>query len=101
MREIKLTKNQVAIVDDEDFDRLSQRAWYFRAGFAMRSIRVPKKDGGGIDHVRMHREILGVGSKTNVIHIDGNRLNNQKANLRVPRWEPTPEMKAILAEQSE
>jgi len=83
MKEIRLTKNQTAIVDDEDFERISQRPWYFRAGYAMRSIRKPVAQGGTIDHVRMHREILGVGPKTNVIHIDGNGLNNRRSNLRI------------------
>lgn len=83
MKEIKLTKNQVAIVDDEDFEHISQRAWYFRDGFAMRSKRRPMSEGGTIDHIRMHREILGVGPKTNVVHVDGNGLNNRRANLRI------------------
>lgn len=82
MKEIKLTKNQVAFVDDEDFDRISQRPWYFRDGFAMRSKRKPVTEGGTIEHIRMHREVLGVGPSTNVIHVNGNRLDNRRANLR-------------------
>lgn len=82
MKEIKLTKNQIAIVDDEDFERISQRAWYFRAGYAMRSVR-SRVEKYKIDHIRMHREILGVGPKTNVIHVDGNGLNNRRSNLRI------------------
>lgn len=83
MREIKLTKNQIAIVDDDDFERVSQRSWHFRQGQAMRTTTKSAANGCRTIKVAMHREVLGLEEKdrVKVVHIDGNKLNNQKSNL--------------------
>jgi hypothetical protein len=36
-KEIKLTREAVTIVDDEDFDFLNQYKWFLSAGYATRS----------------------------------------------------------------
>lgn len=72
MKEIVLTQGKVALVDDEDFERLSQWKWHFtKLGYAVRH-----------HGVYMHREILGVPKGTYVDHVNGFRLDNRKANLR-------------------
>ena len=38
MKEILLTQNKVAIVDDDDFNELNQYNWYFNKGYAVRAI---------------------------------------------------------------
>ena len=85
MKEIKLSKNAVALVDDEDFERLNQFTWCLElTGYAGRKLRVAET--GGIRNIGrlMHHELLPgvVKGKIHVDHIDGNRLNNQKGNLR-------------------
>ena len=86
MKEIKLTQGKVALVDDEDFEYLSQWKWYASKDdhrfYARTSIRVCET--GRQATVRMHRHILSLNnSKFLVDHRDGNGLNNQKSNLRV------------------
>jgi hypothetical protein len=78
MREIFLTQDKIALVDDEDFEYLNQWKWCANKGsntfYAMRS--------GGI---MMHRVLLNLsfGDKRVVDHIDRNGLNNQRKNIRV------------------
>jgi len=89
MKKIKLTQGKFALVDDEDFEELNQYKWcaYIdkKNGMyrAMRSVVIqynPKMKTKGII---MHRAILGiVDPKIHVDHIDGNSLNNTRANLR-------------------
>lgn len=74
MREIPLTQGRVTIVDDEDYKELSKHKWYYNQGYAVRQVREEK--------LLMHREILGESVGIETDHIDGNRLNNTRANLR-------------------
>lgn len=65
----------VALVDACDWGRLAARRWHLsRSGYAM-SGRSPL----------MHREVLGLqpGDGKYVDHINGDRLDNRRANLRV------------------
>lgn len=80
-KEISLTRGKVAIVDDEDYERLSQYKWRCNShGYAVRS----EWRGAGLlpRFIAMHREVLGADGNVRADHIDGNRLNNQKFNLR-------------------
>ena len=80
MKEIKLTQGKVALVDDEDFEALSQYKWdaakNYKTFYAQRNL--PRIDGKQVK-VSMHCTILG---NKWVDHIDHNGLNNQKSNLR-------------------
>jgi hypothetical protein len=87
MKEIQLTQGKVALVDDDDFDYLSQWKWYAHKPstrdiyYAVRNRR--KIEGVGSKRVYMHRDILGVIEPTTLIdHWDTNGLNNCKYNLR-------------------
>ena len=83
MKEIKLTKGYVALVDDEDFEWINQWKWQAsvdeRTVYAVRGVYA----NGRRRPLRMHRLIMGVfGSKIEVDHADGNGLNNTRGNLR-------------------
>ena len=82
MREIVLTQGKVALVDDEDFELVSQWKWCAMRGkhtwYAVRGCADGKS-------VLMHREIFGAdaGVKCQIDHKDGNGLNNKRENLRI------------------
>lgn len=73
MKEIPLTQGKVALVDDEDYDYISQWKWCVTTGRAVRNNGTT---------VFMHRVIMKTPAGMEVDHIDGNSLNNQKSNLR-------------------
>ena len=84
--EIKLTQGKVAIIDDADFDLVSRHKWY--AVTSQRhntyyAIAHARRDDGSRTTIQMHRLILGLTDpKIHTDHIDGDGLNNQRANLR-------------------
>ena len=85
MRLINLTKDQVAIVDDEDFEHLSQwswHAWWSKNTHSYYAVRDTKKDGRKV-HFKMHRQVLGITDPhIHVDHRNSDTLDNRKSNLR-------------------
>lgn len=71
-----------AIVDREDAE-LAKRKWHLDGHFY--AICHANRDDGRRTTVALHRLILGlrIGDGLEGDHIDGNRLNNTRANLRV------------------
>lgn len=90
MKEIQLTRGQVALVDDEDFEGINKHKWYARwdnklnGFYAARAKPHPHSPRGQVT-TRMHREILGLGygDKRYGDHINRNTLDNRRSNLRV------------------
>lgn len=82
MVEIKLSNGSVALVDEEDVAKLEEFHWHCDdAGYARTNVW---KDGRKSAAPRMHRLVLsGVDSRLHVDHINGNRLDNRKSNLRI------------------
>jgi hypothetical protein len=84
LKEIQLTQGKVALVDDEDFERVNQYKWQLRHdGYPARDVY----SGGGRANRNEYRytEYLHncvMGAKW-VDHIDGNPLNNTRDNLRL------------------
>ncbi len=79
MKRIFLTgkrgKGKFALVDDEDYDYLNQFKWHLSTkGYAVRSYRGKK--------VHMHRVVNKTPKNKETDHKHGNKLNNQKYNLR-------------------
>jgi len=84
MKKIKLGGNngigKFALVDDKDFEMLNEHRWHcLNKGYAIRKIRVDGKRTA----LLMHRLIMNTPEGMDTDHIDGNKLNNQKSNLRI------------------
>jgi hypothetical protein len=79
VKEIPLTNGKVALVSDEDYEWLSKYKWRYHNGYAARTVRTKS---GKRTTVLMHREIMNA-TNQEVDHIDGNKLNNTRENLRI------------------
>jgi len=81
---IPLTQGQYAIVDSDDYQRLSKHKWYAagRSGNCYYAVRMIKTRNGTKRQIHMHRQILKVPDDMFVDHINRNSLDNRKANLR-------------------
>lgn len=85
MKMINLTQGKMAMVSDEDFDRLNAFKWFAHkkpnTSYAERWL--PGYTDGVRVACRMHHVVIGnppLGME--VDHIDGNGLNNCRENLR-------------------
>ena len=81
--EIPLTQGQVALVDAADFEWLNQWKWSVsRQG--RDKWRAVRWDGSQIRRaVLMHRMITAAAPGQTVDHINGDPLDNRRANLRI------------------
>lgn len=80
MKTIPLTKGDFAIVDDDDYEYLIQFEWFLTpGGYAARKTT----KNGRPSIVLMHREIAKTPKGMQTDHINGNRLDNRKCNLRI------------------
>lgn len=83
MKEIQLTQNKVALVDNEDFERLNLHKWYaLKSRNTYYAVRNSKIINGKRFEIRMHREIMNAPKGIQVDHRNGNGLYNCKENLR-------------------
>jgi hypothetical protein len=72
-KKIYLLDDVYALVDDEDYEWLSTYTWYYHsAGYAMTE-----------NSVLMHRMILNSPKGIFTDHVNRNRLDNRKSNLRM------------------
>lgn len=90
MKKLRLSTGKITLVDDEDYELLRKYAWDAdEKGYARRSANRHNADGkpsGKRRTIRMHRVIMGVsdaGRHIQVDHINGDKLDNRRANLRL------------------
>jgi hypothetical protein len=85
MKKIKLSQGKYALVDDEDFSRLSKRKWsaakqadgtFYAVGYLG---TINKKE----TNEYMHRVIMNCPKGKFIDHINHNKLDNRKKNLRI------------------
>lgn len=77
---IELTRGKIAIVDNDDYIYLSSKSWYADvAGYALRTEKI----NGKKQAVWMHRLIMDCPKNKFIDHVNGDRLDNRKVNLRV------------------
>jgi hypothetical protein len=82
-RKIPLTQGKFAIVDPEDYERLSKYKWHLAKGltgsYAARWQRI--RPGGPRKKIWMHRQVIAVSEHLLCDHVNGNGLDNRNANL--------------------
>jgi hypothetical protein len=78
MKSIPLTLGNVALVDDEDYEYLNQWKWRDSHGYAARSQWSPFRKS-----ITMHALIMNTPPGMVTDHINGNKLDNRRENLRV------------------
>lgn len=71
------------LVDADDLPIVGQWRWHLSGGYACRNGVIDADGGRG--QIRLHRELLGLrhGDRLIADHIDRDRLNNRRSNLRV------------------
>lgn len=79
MKKIPLTKGEYALVDDDDYDFLTQRKWCASG----RGYAVSRIDG---KLVPMHRLVNKTPAGKITDHINRDRLDNRKSNLRTASY---------------
>lgn len=83
MKHIKLTKSQIAIVDDKDFELVNKYKWHNRGGiipYVCRSIYVKGKNPKS---EYLHRMLMKPKKGYFVDHINGDTFDNRRRNLRL------------------
>lgn len=73
------------LVDDEDYERVSKFKWA-AAGSAAGSNKRPARSlrvNGKTRTIYLYRDILGTPPGVEIDHVNGNPLDNRRANLRV------------------
>lgn len=88
MKEIPLSRGQVALVDDEDYEWLMQWKWYAaweRRTNTFYAVRRGSPASGKRRLVSMAREILGLreGDRREADHIHHKTLDNRRDQLRI------------------
>lgn len=84
-RLIPLSKGRSTIVDEADFEWLSQWKWHLCDGSSpgkFYAMRNSDYIDGKRSHILMHRVINDTPSGFDTDHINGNGLDNQRSNLR-------------------
>lgn len=76
MKQIELKHGEIVLVDDEDFEELNKYRWCLNnGGYATRM-------NDGHTSILMHRFINSTPKGLETDHINGNKLDNRKENLR-------------------
>lgn len=93
MKKIKLTQDQIALIDDKDFNLINQHKWcavkargthYAVRQITIRSGNKQKNIERKQKMIYMHREIMKnkFEKDEDIDHINGNGLDNRRCNLR-------------------
>ncbi len=83
MKLIPLTQGFSAMVDDEDYDSLSQHKWHVSTlSWSCPYVRYAKRFVGR-QSIFMHRQIIGALDGQETDHINRDGLDNRKRNLRI------------------
>lgn len=92
MKKIALSQGKYALIDDDDFELVSNYGWVYDSGgfgYARGKLRIGRyglrrgvKRFSG-KRVRMHRLIMNPPQGVEIDHINGDGLDNRRCNLRL------------------
>lgn len=85
MRVIKVHPDSLCLVDDDDYSGLSQFSWRLSPwGYVVRTVNGVQEDGvrSSGTTIHIHRQILKASLESEIDHINRDKLDNRKANLR-------------------
>lgn len=77
-KKIPLTQEKIALVDTDDYEWLDSMKWHLNDGYALTSSFV----NGKVKRYRMHRLIMAATKEQQIDHINGDRHDNRRNNLR-------------------
>lgn len=86
MRFIKLNNGAKATVDEQDYNFLIQFNWWIHSdGYAYRQVTSgrTKNSRGDVQSIMMHRVIMNTPAGMDTDHINRNKLDNRRSNLRI------------------
>ena len=85
MKKVKLTQDNYALVDDEDFERVNQYRWH--TSFSGNNYYAVRTQGSTYANnkkcIMMHRFIFNCPNDKIIDHINHKTLDNRKCNLRI------------------
>ncbi|WP_112227865.1 HNH endonuclease [Lentzea atacamensis] len=88
VREVELNRGFVALVDDEDYERVCEHTWEASFTNQVYALRKYKNDDGRTARESLHDFLMSPPDGFRVEHVDGDRLNCQRENLRLVEVEP-------------
>lgn len=88
MKQIPLTQDKFALVDDDIYEVVNNYKWHVHKGrntwYALRHMNLQEDPSGKFEFIRLHHIVVGIPPKGfEVDHKDGNGLNNQRENLQI------------------
>lgn len=81
MREIRVGRNSIALVDDQDYALISRYKWWAKSHRGAKYAHA-RKPGTTDQFILMHRLVLDAPAGVEVDHINGVGLDNRRSNLR-------------------
>lgn len=87
---LSISRNKIALIDREDLSKVNILRWYcnnFGYAVSTKYIKGSGRKNQKSESILMHRVILGVPKNIFIDHINHNRLDNRKSNLRIATYQ--------------
>lgn len=85
---VPLSRGMVALIDADDAERILAHKWHLKRKrtdkrvYAQRTVRLGSGRNAPKTAVMLHREVMRAGPGEVIDHVNGDTLDNRKANLR-------------------